>query len=211
MAQQTPGQPARHQNAADEDVSRQDDAQDRADNGTKWDRRASDEATSEFDKDQATLDVQAELAECQDRWLRMQAEMENLRRRTTREIADERRYAVLPFVRDLLEVLDNVDRAVEAGEKTPDANSLLEGFRLVGRQLRSVLEKHEVKPIAAEGELFDPNLHEAILQQPSEQPKGTVVLVTQDGYQLHERVVRPSQVIVSAGASQGDKDGGLRR
>jgi molecular chaperone GrpE len=141
----------------------------------------------------------AELAECRDRLLRMQAEMENVRWRTAREIADERRYAALPMVRDLLEVLDNVDRAIEAGEKTPDAGSLLEGFRMVGKQLRSLLEKHEVKSIAAEGELFDPNLHEAILQQPSDQPKGTVVLVTQGGYQLHDRVVRPSQVIVSAG------------
>jgi molecular chaperone GrpE len=62
-----------------------------------------------------------------------------------------------------------------------------------------VLEKHDIQPINAEGEQFDPNLHEAILQQPSAKPSGTVVMVTQQGYRLHDRVVRPSQVIVSAG------------
>lgn len=152
--------------------------------------------------DQAGEDLQGELAACQERLLRLQAEMENLRRRTAREVQDERRYGPLPLVRDLLDVLDNVDRAVEAAEKAPDTTSLLEGFRLVGRQLRSVLEKHQVTPIAAEGEPFDPNLHEAILQQPSDRPSGTVVMVTQQGYQLHDRVVRPSQVIVSAGAAK---------
>jgi molecular chaperone GrpE len=141
----------------------------------------------------------AELAECQDRLLRLQAEMENVRRRTAREVVEERRYAAMPLVRDLLQVLDNVDRALEAGEKASDAAALLEGFQLVGRQLRSTLEKHDIKPIPAEGEAFDPNLHEAILQQPSDQPSGTIVLVTQEGFQLHDRVVRPSQVIVSSG------------
>ena len=154
--------------------------------------------------DQVDQDVRSELAECRDRLLRLGAEMENVRRRTAREVQDERRYGSLPLVRDLLGVLDNVDRAVEAGEKSPDPASLLEGFRLVGRQLRSVLEKHDIQPIVAEGEPFDPNLHEAILQQPSDQPSGTVVMVTQPGYRLHDRVVRPSQVIVSAGAAEGE-------
>jgi molecular chaperone GrpE len=148
-------------------------------------------------------DRDAQLADCQDRLLRLQAEMENLRRRTAREVADERRYGGLPIVRDLLQALDNVDRAIEAGEKAADATSLLEGVRLVGRQLRSVLDKHDVKPIAAQGEVFDPNLHQAILQQPSDQPSGTVITVTQEGYQLYDRVVRPSQVIVSAGSGEG--------
>jgi molecular chaperone GrpE len=152
--------------------------------------------------DQADEGVRNELAQCRDRLLRLGAEMENVRRRTAREIQDERKYGSLPLVRDLLGVLDNVDRAVEAGEKSPDPASLLEGFRLVGRQLRSVLEKHDIQPIVAEGEPFDPNLHEAILQQPSDQPSGTVVMVTQPGYRLHDRVVRPSQVIVSAGTGE---------
>lgn len=161
-----------------------------------------DEPAVEMVRDEAGGDTESELAACRERVLRLQAEMENLRRRTAREIADERRYAAMPIARDLLDVLDNVDRAVEAGEKTPDAASLLEGFRMVGRQLRSLLEKHGVKPIAAEGESFDPNFHEAILQQPSSEPSGTVVMVTKGGYQLHDRVVRPSQVIVSSGSPE---------
>jgi len=201
MAQDKSSKQARRREAADEDVSQHESAADiRASHYAADEARGdANEAAAEFVQDGGNADPRLELAECQDRLLRMQAEMENLRRRTAREIADERRYAALPMVRDLLEVLDNVDRAIEAGENTPDSVSLLEGFRLVGKQLRSVLEKHEVKPIAAEGEPFDPNRHEAILQQPSDQPKGTVVLVTQGGYQLHGRVVRPSQVIVSAG------------
>jgi molecular chaperone GrpE len=150
-------------------------------------------------------DVHRELAECKDRLLRLQAEMENLRRRTAREVQDERRYGPLPLVRDLLGVLDNVDRAVESGERATDAAGLLEGFRLVAKQLRTVLEKHQVVPITAKGEAFDPNLHEAILQQPSEAPIGTVIMVTQEGYRLYDRVVRPSQVIVSAGVAEEER------
>ncbi len=172
-----------------------------------------DEPSVEFVQDEHAgepthSNAEAELSACQDRVLRMQAEMENLRRRTARELADERRYAPLPFVRDLLDVLDNIDRAIEAGEKAPEGSGLLEGFRMVGKQLRSLLEKHGVHPIAADGEPFDPNFHEALLQQPSTQPSGTVLMVTKAGYQLYDRVVRPAQVIVSSGKAEGAGDAG---
>jgi molecular chaperone GrpE len=145
-------------------------------------------------------DQAAELAAASDRLLRLQAEMQNLRNRTSREIADERKYAALPVLRDLLPVVDNIDRAIEAAAKAGEAGNLLEGFRLVRQQLATVLSSHHCEPIEAAGQPFDPNFHQAILYQPShEVPAGTVAMVTQQGYKLHDRVVRPAQVIVSSG------------
>ena len=141
-----------------------------------------------------------ELAAAHDRALRIHAEMQNLRDRTSREVAEERRYAALPIIRDLLPVVDNIDRALEAAEKADEAENLLAGFRLVRQQLVTILDQHHCVPIEAEGKPFDPNYHAAILHQPSaDEPAGTITMVTQTGYKLHDRVVRPSQVIVSSG------------
>lgn len=143
--------------------------------------------------------LRTELHEAQDRALRMQAELENYRKRAAREMQEERRYAQLPLMRDLLPVLDNMARAIEAAEKTHDTADLLQGVKMVARQLEEVLERHHCVRIRALSEPFDPYLHEAISQQPSGQhPGGTVMLVTQTGFLLHDRVVRPSQVIVSS-------------
>jgi molecular chaperone GrpE len=148
-------------------------------------------------------DVAGELSAANDRLLRLQAEMQNLRNRTSREIADERRYAALPLLGDLLPVVDNIDRAIEAAEKAGEAENLLEGFRLVKQQLMTTLARHQCELIPAEGQPFDPNFHQAILQQPSaDVPAGHVMLVAQTGYKLHDRVVRPAQVIVSSGPLQ---------
>lgn len=144
-------------------------------------------------------DANAELAAVNDRLLRLQAEMQNLRNRTAREIAEERRYAALPIVRELLPVIDNIERAIEAAEKAGEAENLLEGFRLVRQQLLTLLDHHHVERIEAEGQPFDPHLHQAILHQPSDAPANTITMVTQQGYKLHDRVVRPAQVIVSSG------------
>jgi molecular chaperone GrpE len=162
------------------------------------------------DRDQAFVEalsdsdqLAAELAAANDRALRLQAEMQNLRNRTSREIAEERRYAALPVLRDLLPVVDNIDRAIEAAEKDGKADNLLEGFRLVRQQLMTTLAQHHCERIAAERQPFDPNFHQAILQQPSvDVPAGQVTMVTQAGYKLHDRVVRPAQVIVSSGPPQ---------
>jgi molecular chaperone GrpE len=152
--------------------------------------------------------LRAELHAANDRALRMQAELDNYRKRAARELQEERRYANLPLMRDLVPVLDNLDRAIGAAEKQPDGASLLEGVKLVARQFEEVLGRHHCVRIQAHNEPFDPHLHEAVSQQPSdEHPAGTVLLVTQAGYQLHDRVVRPSQVIVSG----EDKSGGKRK
>jgi molecular chaperone GrpE len=142
--------------------------------------------------------LRRQATEAQDRYLRSQAELDNTRKRLRREMDEERRYAELPLLADLLPVMDNVNRAIEAAEKNADAGSLLEGFKMVAQQLNGVLERHHCKPIAAQGEPFDPARHQAIMQQPSdEHAENTVLAVGQTGYSVHDRVVRPAQVVVS--------------
>jgi molecular chaperone GrpE len=169
--------------------------------------------------------LRAELEEAKDRALRTQAELENYRKRVARQMAEERRYADLPLIRDLLPVWDNIGRAIEAAEKahrtaslredspesgrTPGAleggsliaetANLLTGIKMVSGQLEGVLERHHCTKIDALNQPFDPNFHEAISQRPSNtHAAGIVLQVTQTGFRLHDRVVRPSQVIVSA-------------
>jgi molecular chaperone GrpE len=143
--------------------------------------------------------LRADLEDASDRVLRAQAEMENYRKRARREMEDERRYAMLPLMQDLIPVLDNIGRAIAAAEKSPGGGgALLDGVKLVGQSLETVLARHGCKRIEALGEPFDPAFHEAISQQPSaDYPPGSVMLVALDGYVLHDRVVRPAQVIVS--------------
>jgi molecular chaperone GrpE len=151
--------------------------------------------------------LRAELEEAKDRALRMQAELENYRKRAARELQEERRYAGLPLIRDLLPVLDNMNRAVEAAEKSHDPAGLLEGLKMVAGQLEEVFQRHHCNQIEALHEPFNPHLHEAISQQPSDDhPAGTVMLVTRSGFQLHDRVVRPSQVIVSGQNRSAEED-----
>ncbi|MCC7084155.1 MAG: nucleotide exchange factor GrpE [Pirellulales bacterium] len=154
--------------------------------------------TAELTADQEMDMVRNELAEARDKMLRAQAELDNYRKRARRELEDERRYAEIDLMRDLLPVLDNIARAIDAAEKKADAASLLEGFKMVRQQLTSMLDKHHCKVIEAEGKPFDPAHHEAVMQQPAaDKPDNTVMNVVQTGYQLHDRVVRAAQVIVS--------------
>ena len=142
--------------------------------------------------------LRADLEDASDRVLRAQAEMENYRKRIRREMEDERRYASLPLLGDLLPVIDNLQRAIAAAEKSGATGGLLDGVKLVARGLEAALARHDCKKIDALGKPFDPAFHQAISQQPSaDHPPHTVILVAQDGYTLHDRVVRPAQVIVS--------------
>ena len=143
---------------------------------------------------------QLELLDANNHALRAQADLENYRKRVQREHRQESRYALMPLLRDLLPLLDNIQRAIDAAENNERTESLLEGFKLVAQQLQSILQQHECRPIAALGETFDPNLHEAMSQMPSaDLEAGKIVMEVAVGYQLHDRVVRPSQVIVSTG------------
>ena len=144
--------------------------------------------------------LETELAAANDRAIRAHAELENFRKRVYREMEEERKYACLPLLRGLLPVMDNLQRAIESAEQNPDSQGLLEGVQLVAQQLDAVLQQHHCTRIDAQGKLFDPHLHEAIAQLPSQDfPQGLVIDTTLPGYILHDRVVRASQVFVSAG------------
>jgi molecular chaperone GrpE len=147
-----------------------------------------------------------ESAEYKDKLLRTLAEMENLRRRTEREIADTRLYCVSAFARDIIAVADNMQRALgaldaELREKADaGTKALLDGVELTERELLKVLEKHGVKKFDPLGEKFDPNLHQAMYEIPDpSQPAGTVAQVVQPGYMIGERVLRPALVAVAKG------------
>ena len=142
----------------------------------------------------------AEVQAAEDRALRSQAELENYRKRAQREMVEERKYASLPLIRDLLPVIDNLDRALAAAVQSQNAASLLEGIKMVANQFNHVLQQHHCTRIATTGTGFDPNLHQAIAQEPSvEHVSGIVTREVQVGYSLHDRVVRPAQVFVSTG------------
>jgi molecular chaperone GrpE len=147
-----------------------------------------------------------ESAESKDKLLRTLAEMENLRRRTDREVADARLYGISNFARDILAVADNMDRALAALDaelrEKADAGlkALLDGVELTERELLKVLEKHGVKKFEPLGEKFDPNLHQAMLELPDpSRPAGSVAQVIQPGYMIGERVLRPALVAVAKG------------
>ena len=151
--------------------------------------------------------LQAERDDLKDKLLRTLAEMENLRRRTEREIADAKAYAVTSFARDMLGSSDNLRRALESLPadtlKAADAavKTLHEGVELTERELVKTLERHGVRRIDPQGEKFDPNLHQAMFEAPdAEIAKGLVSKVVQTGYKIGERVLRPALVGVSAGA-----------
>ena len=132
-------------------------------------------------------------------WKRVQAEFENYRRRAQREREQESKYVALPVIRDLLPGLDNLRRSLDAANKNGKLEELTKGVEMTLKQLEAILEKHEAKPIPGAGSPFDPNLHEAITQMPSaDHPPMTVLMEIEKGYVLHDRVVRPSKVIVSA-------------
>ena len=178
-------------------------------NDVEFDQAAADQMAADLeatgDRPSELEELRARLEEAQDRVLRSQAELDNYRKRVARQMDDERRYADLSLMRDMLPVLDNMQRAIEAAEQAHDTADLLEGVKMVVQQFQAVLQRYHCVEIGALGEPFNPHLHEAICQQPSdEHPDGTVLMVTQTGYQLHDRVVRPSQVIVSAASETTD-------
>jgi molecular chaperone GrpE len=147
-----------------------------------------------------------EAADLKDRLLRTLAEMENLRRRTEREVADARAYGVTSFARDILAVADNMERALKAlddeirDKAEAGVKALLDGVELTERELINVMEKHGVRKIEPQGQKFDPNLHQAMLEIPDPSvPTGTVVQIMQPGYTIGERVLRPALVGVSKG------------
>ena len=149
--------------------------------------------------------ARAEARDMKDRVLRTLAEMENLRKRTEREVTDAKTYGVTSFARDMLAVADNMRRAFETlpAEARPadgPVKAFLDGIDLTERELIKTLNKHGVKKIEPDGQKFDPNLHQAMFEMPNtEVPNGTVVQTVQAGFVIGDRVLRPALVGVSKG------------
>lgn len=155
---------------------------------------------------EVVVKLMKENEELKDRALRAAADMENLRRRTARELHDARSYAMANFARDMLSVSDNLRRAIEAipeeAKAAGDAGfkALIEGVEITERAMLSALERHGVKRLSPEGEKFDPNFHQAMFEVPNPAvPASTVVQVVQPGYSIGERVLRPAMVGVAKG------------
>lgn len=166
------------------------------------------EAPPEYnDGDRDVAALRAELDAQRDRALRALAELENVRKRNEREREEARLYSITRFARDLLNVADNLNRALAAypaeSRRTADdaAKAVIDGVEATERELQAVLSRHGVKPIAAAGQRFDPHLHQAIAEVPANgAPPGTVVNVVQSGYLIGERLLRPAMVTVAKAA-----------
>ena len=153
--------------------------------------------------------LQKEATEARDKMLRTLAEMENLRKRTAREVSDARTYGITGFARDVLEIADNLQRALDAvpaeakENADPGLKALIEGVELTERSLLNALEKHGVKKFDPQGQKFDPNFQQAMFEVPDPSvPSGTVVQVMQAGYTLGDRVLRPALVGVAKGGAK---------
>jgi molecular chaperone GrpE len=152
--------------------------------------------------------LKAEVADLKDRLLRAHAEMDNVRKRLEREKADQAKFAITKFARDIVGVGDNVQRAIDAVphrmiEQDPALKSFFEGVTMIERELIAVLGRHGIKRLDPKGEPFDPNYHQAVVEVPSgEVPAGSVTQVFQAGYMIEDRVLRPAMVAVSKGGAK---------
>lgn len=143
-------------------------------------------------------DLEAKLAEAQQKYVYLYAEFDNFKKRAIKERQDLVKFAFEPAAREILAVVDNLGRALEFMPEGTD-NNLKTGIQMVYDQLAQSLQKHGVEAIQTSGAAFDPNLHEAVGQLPSEQAAGTIIQEHQKGYTLHGRLLRPSRVVLSAG------------
>jgi molecular chaperone GrpE len=167
------------------------------------------EAATGVLEDLETLRKRAQAAEQQrDQFLALvqqtRADFENYQKRVQRDMAQERRYAQKPLALDLLAGLDNLERATAAAKQAGETGPLVQGVAMVHAQLLDALRRHGVTRIEALGQPFDPHLHQAVMQLPSaEYPPNTVVQVLEQGFMLHDRVLRPAHVAVSKAPETG--------
>jgi molecular chaperone GrpE len=140
-----------------------------------------------------------EAQENYDKYLRVFAEFDNYKKRSTREMNDFRKYANEALLRDMLTVVDNLERAIDSSnDHAENTSSIVEGVRMTLGGILDLIEKHHVSPIESEGKPFDPQFHQAFQQEESEDhPSNTVLKEFQKGYLLHDRLLRPSMVVVS--------------
>jgi molecular chaperone GrpE len=156
-----------------------------------------------------TTALQQERDEFRSLLQRTRADFENYQKRTQRDLAQERRYWNGGLALELLPILDNFERAVAAAKQAGETSPLVQGVAMVQAQLRDVLKRHGVTPIDALGKPFNPELHQAVMQQPSaEQSPNTVLQVLEEGFLIHDRVLRPARVVVSTAWATDERQAG---
>lgn len=176
---------------------------------TPADQTAVDEQATPGPEAVALAELRSEHVTLKDRLLRALAETENIRRRAERDLDDARQYAVAKFARDLLPVVDNMERAIasvpaEARRSEGAVKALIEGVALTEKELLRVLAKHGVQKLSPVGERFDPHFHEALFEVPDPAvPEGTVSQVVESGYSIGTRPLRPAKVGVARGGPSG--------
>ena len=161
--------------------------------------RASKDSTEKEEIKEPGIHELKAMAEAEkDRALRLSAEFENYKKRSLKETQDFRRFANETLLKQLLSVVDNLERAIDTSEESSENKSLLDGIKMTHKEMMRIFEAFEVKPLKAEGEIFDPNFHQAVTQEESDScPANTIIKELQKGYTLHSRLLRPSMVIVS--------------
>ncbi len=133
-----------------------------------------------------------------DRALRLSAEFDNYKKRSAKEIQDFKRFANETLLKQLLTVVDNLERAIDTSEENKENKGIIDGVKMTHKEMLRIFESFEVKPFKSEGEVFDPNFHQAVTQEESDScPENTVIKELQKGYTLHSRLLRPAMVIVS--------------
>ncbi len=173
------------------------------DKGAKETKLPDEEMEKEQEADQEMVRMQQEVEQTNDTMLRLAAELDNYKKRVAKERQSLIKYAAQGVVQELLPVLDNFERAMDAARQSKDFDSFLKGVEMIYKQMCDALEKRGVSRIDAAGKVFDPNVHEAVMQMASEKhPENIVVEELQKGYMLHDRVIRPSMVAVSSGAEE---------
>ena len=149
-------------------------------------------------KKEGIKELKEQLASEKDRVLRLSAEFENFKKRKQRELDDFKKFANETVFRQLLTVVDNLERAISSARENSDESSLLGGIQLTHKDIIKLFETFNVKPVEAENQVFDPNFHQAVNQEETDEfPESTVITVLQKGYLLHDRLLRPAMVVVS--------------
>ena len=152
-------------------------------------------------------ELKDQVAAEKDRALRLSAEFENYKKRTQREINDFKKFANESIFRQLLSVVDNLERAISAAQENSEESALFEGVKLTNKDIVKLFETFNVKSVKADNEPFDPNFHQAVTQEENDEfPDNTVTKVLQKGYLLHDRLIRPAMVVVSKKAKKDTEE-----
>ena len=169
-------------------------------NHTTTDPMPSQDSAAQDKQPPSTESQAAEVEKYREAALRARADLDNYRKRVAREKEDAIRYANNSLLESLLPILDNFELGLEAAKNTPEARGIVQGLQMVRKQLEDFLRDHGVEIVSAEGDLFDPNLHDAVAQEPSPDiAEGTVIRQLRKGFKLKDRLIRPASVVVSKG------------